>query len=93
MRYRVILPKSVQKELKRLPQNEIEFLADVPEGELQAGTGKLVPVEQVEEQLPSLLSKCFWGQSPQVKNGTQDSVTLRSFKSPLFRLDSRLTTP
>ena len=38
-------------------REEIEFLAAVREGEAQAGQGKLVPLEQVEKNLQSWLSK------------------------------------
>ena len=38
-------------------REEIEFLAAVCEGEQQADQGKLIPLEQVEKNLPSWLSK------------------------------------
>jgi predicted transcriptional regulator len=55
----------VLETIRRLPdevtlreiQNEIEFLAAVREGELEADAGKLVPLEQVETQLDSWLTK------------------------------------
>jgi len=38
-------------------REEIEFLAAVREGEAQADQGRLVPLEQVERDLQSWLSK------------------------------------
>jgi predicted transcriptional regulator len=38
-------------------REEIEFLAAVREGEAQADQGRLIPLEQVEKNLPSWLSK------------------------------------
>ena len=38
-------------------REEIEFLAAVREGETQADQGRLIPLEQVEKNLPSWLSK------------------------------------
>lgn len=38
-------------------REEIEFLAAVREGELQADQGKVIPLEQVEKNLQSWLSK------------------------------------
>ena len=38
-------------------REEIEFLAAVRGGEAQAHQGRLIPLEQVEKNLPSWLSK------------------------------------
>jgi predicted transcriptional regulator len=51
--------------IKRMPDEstfrdisrEIEFLAAVREGEEQANQGKVIPLEQVEKNLQSWLSK------------------------------------
>lgn len=51
--------------IQRLPEEvsfreirqEIEFLAAVREGEVQADQGKVIPLEQVEKGLRSWLSK------------------------------------
>jgi predicted transcriptional regulator len=56
--------QSVLEAIRRLPdevtlreiRDEIEFLAAVREGELQADQGRLIPLEQVEKNLQSWLS-------------------------------------
>jgi predicted transcriptional regulator len=57
--------QSVLEAIRRLPdevtlreiRDEIEFLAAVREGEQQADQGRLIPLEQVEKNLQSWLSK------------------------------------
>jgi predicted transcriptional regulator len=57
--------QTILEVIRRLPdgvsfheiREEIEFLAAVREGELQADQGRLIPLEQVEKNLPSWLSK------------------------------------
>jgi predicted transcriptional regulator len=57
--------QTILEVIRRLPdgvsfreiREEIEFLAAVREGELQAHQGRLIPLEQVEKNLPSWLSK------------------------------------
>jgi len=57
--------QSVLEVIRRLPdevtlreiRDEIEFLAAVREGEQQADQGRLIPLEQVEKNLQSWLSK------------------------------------
>ncbi len=57
--------QSVLEAISRLPdeisfreiRDEIDFLAAVREGEQQADQGRLIPLEQVEKNLQSWLSK------------------------------------
>ncbi len=57
--------QSVLEAIRRLPdgvtlreiRDEIDFLAAVREGEQQADQGRLIPLEQVEKNLQSWLSK------------------------------------
>jgi predicted transcriptional regulator len=57
--------QSVLEAIRRLPEevtlreirDEIDFLAAVHEGEQQADQGRLIPLEQVEKNLQSWLSK------------------------------------
>ena len=57
--------QSVLEAIRRLPdevtlreiRDEIDFLAAVREGEQQADQGLLIPLEQVEKNLQSWLSK------------------------------------
>ena len=57
--------QSVLEAIRRLPdevsfreiRDEIAFLAAVREGELQADQGRLIPLEQVEKNLQSWLSR------------------------------------
>ncbi len=57
--------QTVLEVIRRLPdgvsfneiREEIEFLAAVREGEQQADQGRLIPLEQVEKNLQSWLSK------------------------------------
>jgi predicted transcriptional regulator len=57
--------QSVLEAIRRLPdevsfreiRDEIEFLAAVREGEQQADQGRLIPLEQMEKNLQSWLSK------------------------------------
>ena len=57
--------QTVMEAIRRLPdevslreiREEIEFLAAVREGEQQADQGRLIPLEQVQKNLPSWLSK------------------------------------
>jgi len=57
--------QTVLEAIRRLPEEvsfqeirrEIEFLAAVREGEIQADQGRVVPLEQVEKNFRSWLSK------------------------------------
>ena len=57
--------QTVLEAIRRLPEEvsfreireEIEFLAAVREGELQADQGKVIPLEQMEKNFQSWLSK------------------------------------
>jgi predicted transcriptional regulator len=57
--------QTILEVIRRLPdevsfheiREEIEFLAGVRDGELQADQGRLIPLEQVEANLQSWLSK------------------------------------
>lgn len=57
--------QSVLEAIRRLPdevslreiRDEIEFLAAIREGEQQADQGRLIPLERVEKNLQSWLSK------------------------------------
>ena len=57
--------QSVLEAIRRLPDevtlreicDEIEFLAAVREGEQQADQGRLIPLEQMEKNLQTWLSK------------------------------------
>ena len=57
--------QSVLEAIRRLPdevtlreiRDEIDFLAAVREGEQQADQGRLIPLEQVEKNLQSWLSR------------------------------------